>query len=70
MEIVMKGLQHTNAFVIQFRGLIEAGEKRNPGRVEHEASGRTAIFQSIDELPEILLGMLKSALSDEVSGMG
>lgn len=68
--IVMKGLQHTNAFVIQFRGPAEARADQIPGRVEHVASGRTATFQSIEELPQILLEMLRCALTDEWNGMG
>lgn len=70
LGIVMKGLQHTNAFVIQFRGPAEARADQLPGRVEHVASGRTANFQSIEELPQLLLKMLRSAPSDERNGMG
>ena len=66
----MKGLQHTNAFVIQFRGPAEARAGERPGRVEHVASGRTATFQSIEELPQLLLEMLKGTPSDEETGMG
>jgi hypothetical protein len=67
---VMKGLQHTNAFVVQFRGPAEARANQLPGRVEHVATGRTATFQSIEELPQLLLRMLKNARSDESYGMG
>ena len=55
----MKGLQHANAFVIQFRGSDEADAGRFSGRVEHVASGRTAHFQTVEELPQILLKMLR-----------
>lgn len=69
-RIVMKGLQHASAFVIQFRGPAEAHANQFPGRVEHVASGRTATFQSIEELPQLLLKMLRSAPFDQGSGRG
>lgn len=64
-QIVMKGLQHTNAFVIQFRRSIDPRADRLPGRVEHVASGRTATFESIEELPQVLQKMLKSVTSED-----
>jgi hypothetical protein len=57
---VMMGLQHAKAFVIQFREADEADAERFSGRVEHVASGRTALFQTVEELPQILLTMLRS----------
>ncbi|HXT41868.1 MAG TPA: hypothetical protein VN887_17805 [Candidatus Angelobacter sp.] len=66
----MKGRQHTNAFVIQFR---DSGADRGDqlsGRIEHVASGRTASFQSVEELPKLLKKMLKNALSDEEDWIG
>jgi hypothetical protein len=60
----MKGLQHANAFVIQFRGADESDAGKFPGRVEHVASGRTALFQSVEDLPEILLKMLRDLASE------
>ena len=63
----MKGLQHANAFVIQFRGTDEAAEKFS-GRVEHVASGRTALFQTVEELPQILLKMLRTVASEKEGG--
>lgn len=65
----MKGLQHTNAFVIQFRSDAQTSTGKLPGRVEHVASGRTATFQSVEELPELLLQMLNNKTSDGESGM-
>jgi hypothetical protein len=67
---MVKGLQHANAFVIQFRGAAETGADRLSGRVEHVASGRTATFQSVEELPQILLKMLRSVASDEGNEIG
>jgi hypothetical protein len=64
-----KGLQHTNAFVIQFRSATQTGQDRLPGRIEHVASGRTATFEALEELPRLLLQMLKktaSADNDEI----
>jgi len=60
----MKGLPSTSAFVVQFRDADETREDR-PGRVEHVASGRTATFQSLEELPQVLLTLLRSVGSDE-----
>ena len=64
-RLVMKGLQHANAFVIQFRAADEPDTARLSGRVEHVASGRTVLFQTLEELPQILLKMLNNAASDE-----
>jgi hypothetical protein len=64
----MKGLQHANAFVIQFRGNAEAGADPLSGRVEHVSSGRTANFASVEELPQLLLKMLIAAASVEAGG--
>jgi hypothetical protein len=54
----MNGLQHASAFVIQFRAGPDVHAGRLAGRVEHVASGRTAHFQSVHELPELLRRML------------
>lgn len=69
LGIVMKGFPHTSAFVVQFRGNAKAREGQLEGRVEHVASGRTANFQSIEELPQLLLDMLRTASSEE-NGIG
>ena len=66
----MKGRQHTNAFVIQFRDSASARADQLPGRVEHVASGRTATFQSVEELPGILREMLKDALLEQENWIG
>lgn len=66
----MKGLQHTSAFVIQFRRSTDLRADQLSGRVEHVASGRTATFQSIEDLPQVLLKMLKSIPSEDTDGMG
>ena len=67
-RLVMKGLQHANAFVIQFRGADEAAAERFSGRVEHVASGRTTLFQTVEELPQILLKMLRAVASEKEGG--
>lgn len=69
-RVVMRGLQHTNAFVIQFRGASELSADGLPGRIEHVASGHTETFQSVEELPQLLLKMLRSVASDEGNGIG
>jgi hypothetical protein len=61
---VTKGLQYANAFVIQFRAAGDLEEDRFSGRVEHVASGRTATFRCIEDLPQLLLKMLKSMTSN------
>ena len=65
-----KELQYANAFVIQLRATGEKKGKRVPGRVEHVASGRTATFQSIDELPQLLLRILESMTSTSDQEIG
>jgi hypothetical protein len=65
----MRGLQHANAFVIQFRDAGQDDLGRLSGRVEHVASGRTSTFQAVDELPQLLLRMLRSMASDEADGV-
>jgi len=69
-RLVMKGLQQANAFVIQFRDPGDSGTGRHSGRVEHVSSGRTANFKSLDELPELLLQMMKTAASSEAARRG
>lgn len=70
-RLVMKGLQQANAFVIQFRESTNSGTAgQYSGRVEHVSSGRTANFHSLEELPELLLQMLKTAASSEAAGHG
>ena len=64
----MRGLQQANAFVIQFRDTDESDAGRHCGRIEHVVSGRTASFQSLEELPELLLEMLRTVASDEEHG--
>lgn len=66
---VTKGLQHATAFVIQFRGPVQARTDQLSGRVEHVATGRTATFQSIEELPQLLLKMLRGAPCGDGNGM-
>jgi hypothetical protein len=61
----MNGLVHANAFVVQFRCPARTSEEQFSGRVEHVASGRTATFQSIEELPKLLLKMLQSARAED-----
>ena len=66
----MKGLQHANAFVIQFRGANEPDAGTLPGRIEHVASGRTELFQTVEQLPQILLKMLKTVASEDEDQIG
>jgi hypothetical protein len=56
----MNGLQSANAFVVQFRGDADPAGML-PGRVEHVASGRTAIFQSAQDLPAVFRRLLTDA---------
>jgi hypothetical protein len=54
----MDGLQHTGAFVVQFRTATDFAADRVAGRVEHIASGRSAHFESTRELLEIFARVL------------
>jgi hypothetical protein len=67
---MMKGLVPASAFVIQFRSPMEVGADRLSGRVEHVASGRTANFGSLEELPHVLLTMLRKITDEEGHGIG
>ena len=66
-QATMNGLQHTSAFVIQFRAGVADGSDELSGRIEHVASGRTETFQSIQEVPAVLLRMLAERESKAVS---
>src|ERR1044071_9649038 len=57
-QATMNGLQHTSAFVIQFRAGVADGSDELSGRIEHVASGRTETFQSIREVPAVLQRMV------------
>jgi len=54
----MNGLQHASAFVVQFRSVADEHGGDLAGWVEHVASGRTATFESVQELPGRLTRML------------
>jgi hypothetical protein len=64
----MRGFQHAMAFVIQFRSMDDGDTGKLSGRVEHVASGHTETFQSINDLPRLLLSMLGSIASDQLGG--
>lgn len=51
--------------MVQFRKAVEGEEGRPSGRVEHVESGRTATFQSIEELPQLFMTMLRTLASDK-----
>jgi len=61
----MNGLAHANAFVVQFRCPAGTSDEQVSGRVEHVASGRTATFQSMEELPKLLLKMLQDSCAED-----
>ena len=58
----MNGLQHAGAFVIQFRAGTDFESGRVGGRLEHIASGRTACFESADQLLTLLARILREAV--------
>lgn len=66
----MKGRQRTTAFVVQFRRPAAVSAERLSGRVEHVASGRTATFRFVEELPQLLQKMLDDELSDDDDWIG
>jgi hypothetical protein len=55
----MNGLHAGSAFIIQFR--TDPGAVRLAGRIEHVVSGKTATFESLHDVPELLLQMLKDS---------
>jgi len=57
-RVVVKELQHASAFVVQFR-TAENPEGKLSGRIEHVASGITATFHSVDDLPALFLQVLR-----------
>jgi hypothetical protein len=59
----MNGLQHTGAFVVQFRAGSDFYGGRVEGRVEHIASGQSANFNSAAELMILLARLLSSGTS-------
>lgn len=57
----MSDFHYAGAFVVQFRTVTDFECGRVEGRVEHIASGRTALFQSTKELLETFAQLSKSA---------
>jgi hypothetical protein len=65
-ENAMNGLRPATAFLIQFRADADELKGRLPGRIEHVASGKTANFASVLDLPELLRQMLSEATVAEL----
>jgi hypothetical protein len=65
----MNELKHASAFVVQFRADADPARGKLAGRVEHVASGRTANFQSVHDLPELLRRMLSDARQADQRGI-
>jgi len=61
----MSGLQHAYAFVVQFRATGDPATGELSGRVEHVASGRMANFDCLEDVPELLLCMMKAWHEDQ-----
>ena len=66
----MKGRQHTNAFVIQFRMQLKLARNSFRDALSMWRRGRTATFHEIEELPQLLQKMLHDALNDEEDWIG
>ena len=62
----MNGLHAASAFIIQFR--TDPGAIRLAGRIEHVVSGKTATFESLHDVPELLLQMLRDAQQADAGG--
>ena len=60
----MSRLDCACAFVVQFRTATDFAAGRVEGRVEHVASGRTAHFESANELLTVLARIWTNALKD------
>ena len=57
----MHRMQHAGAFVVQFRAATDFDAGCVEGRVEHVATGRTARFDSVQELLAIIALALKES---------
>jgi hypothetical protein len=64
----MNGLQHTGAFVVQFRTGTNFETGRVEGRVEHIASGRSRRFESMDELVLLFARITNEVENDRMAG--
>jgi hypothetical protein len=60
----MNGLLATWAFVVQFRAATDIEAGRVNGRVEHVVSGRTANFETGEELLAVLNRMMNDVQSE------
>jgi len=60
-ENAMNGLQPASAFLVQFRTGADPITGKLAGRIEHVASGKTANFDTIHDLPELLRQMLQDS---------
>jgi hypothetical protein len=66
----MNGLQHTGAFLVQFRAGSDFYGGHVEGRVEHIASGRSASFASAAELLIVMAKLLRSETSEAAASRG
>jgi len=65
----MKELQQASSFVIQFRRDGDGKNGNFSGQIEHVASGNTAKFRSMDDVPELLRRMLRDVQrADQIRG--
>jgi len=60
-QVAMNGLHPGSAFIIQFRTDSNPSAAQLTGRIEHVASGKTALFESLHDVPELLLQMLRDS---------
>lgn len=67
-ENAMNGLRPASAFLIQFRTAGDPLKDKLAGRIEHVASGKTANFDSIHDLPELLREMLEESCGIDADG--
>jgi hypothetical protein len=61
----MNGLIPASAFLVQFRAEAVSGGGKLAGRIEHVASGKTANFRSVEDLPMLLRQMLEEARGED-----
>jgi len=64
----MNGLHPGSAFIIQFRTDSNPGAVKLAGRIEHVTSGKTATFESLHDVPELLLQMLRDSQHADAGG--
>jgi len=68
-QVAMNGLHPGNAFIIQFRTELNSSDVKLTGRIEHVLSGKTTTFDSLNDVPGLLLEMLRDCQQVDPGGV-